>query len=138
VRITITSTQWRHPPTPEWALASAKRLEALVPAAGHLVHMPAHTYMRVGDYAAADQSTAAGANVEGSYLREGATSGSMYDKMYYCHNLHFLAASESMAVNFPRAKRAADELVGHVAPMLYDMPMAEVYACRRSIVEIRD
>jgi len=40
-------------PHPEWALASAKRLETLAPAAGHLVHMPAHTYMRVGDYSAA-------------------------------------------------------------------------------------
>ena len=37
-------------PHPEWALASARRLETLAPAAGHLVHMPAHTYMRVGDY----------------------------------------------------------------------------------------
>jgi tetratricopeptide (TPR) repeat protein len=114
-------------PHPEWALASAKRLETLVPAAGHLLHMPAHTYMRVGDYAAAAESTAAGANVDRSYLRESATSGSMYDMMYYCHNLHFLAASESMAGNFPRAKRAADELAGHVAPMLNDMPVAEVY-----------
>ena len=33
-------------PHPEWALASAKRLETLAPAAGHLVHMPAHTYLR--------------------------------------------------------------------------------------------
>ena len=37
-------------PHPEWALASARRLETLSPAAGHLVHMPAHTYMRLGDY----------------------------------------------------------------------------------------
>jgi hypothetical protein len=45
----------------------------------------------------------------------------MYDMIYYCHRLHFLAASESMAGDFPRAKRAADELVGHDAPMLDDM-----------------
>ena len=43
-------------PHPQGALASAKRLEALAPGAGHLVHMPAHTYMRVGDYAAAARS----------------------------------------------------------------------------------
>ena len=36
---------------PERALASAKRLETLVPAAGHLVHMPAHVYARTGDHA---------------------------------------------------------------------------------------
>lgn len=114
-------------PHPEWASASAKRLETLAPAAGHLVHMPAHTYMRVGDYPAAAHSSAAGADVDRVYLRQSGTTGSMYDMMYYCHNLHFLAASYSMAGNFARAKEAADELVTHVSPMLHDMPVAEVY-----------
>ena len=36
--------------TPGRALTSAKRLDTLVPAAGHLVHMPAHIYMRTGNY----------------------------------------------------------------------------------------
>src|SRR6267378_4265020 len=80
-------------PHPEWALASAKRLETLAPGAGHLVHMPAHTYMRVGDYAGAARSNAEAAEVDRGYLRESGTTGSMYDMMYYCHNLHFLAAS---------------------------------------------
>ena len=43
-------------PDPERALPSAKRLETLVPAAGHLVHMPAHIYMRTGDFQAAAKS----------------------------------------------------------------------------------
>jgi tetratricopeptide (TPR) repeat protein len=115
-------------PHPEWGLASARRLETLAPAAGHLVHMPAHTYMRTGDYAAAARSNAAAANVDRVYLRESGTTGSMYDMMYYCHNLHFLAASYSMEGNFEHAKQAADELVAHVSPMLHDMPVAEVYA----------
>jgi tetratricopeptide (TPR) repeat protein len=66
-------------PHPEWALASARRLETLAPAAGHLVHMPAHTYMRVGDYSAAARTTAAGADADRAYLRESGTTGSMYD-----------------------------------------------------------
>jgi len=70
--------------------------------------MPAHTYMRVGDYAAAAQSTAAGANVDRAYLRESGTSGSMYDMMYRCHNLHFLAAADSMGGDFRGAKRTCD------------------------------
>ena len=37
-------------PHPEKALASAKRLETLAPSAGHLVHMPAHIYIRTGNY----------------------------------------------------------------------------------------
>jgi tetratricopeptide (TPR) repeat protein len=115
-------------PHPEWALSSARRLETLAPAAGHLVHMPAHTYMRVGDYSAAAHGNAAGADADRAYLRESGTTGSMYDMMYYCHNLHFLAASYSMEGDFARAKKAADQLAVHVAPMLHDMPIAEVYA----------
>jgi len=113
---------------PEWALASAHRLETLAPAAGHLVHMPAHIYMRVGDYSAAAHSNAAGAEVDRIYLRESGTAGSMYDMMYYCHNLHFLSASYSMGGDFAHAKQAADELAAHVGPMIHDMPMAEAYA----------
>jgi tetratricopeptide (TPR) repeat protein len=115
-------------PHPEWALASATRLETLVQPAGHLVHMPAHTYMRVGDYMSAAHSNEAGADADRVYLRESGTTGSMYDMMYYCHNLHFLSASYGMAGNFSHAKQAADELVAHVAPMLHDMPVAEMYA----------
>jgi len=114
-------------PHPQWALASAKRLETLAPGAGHLVHMPAHTYMRVGDYAAAARSNALAADADRAYFRESNTSGSMYDMMYYCHNLHFLAASYSMAGDFAHAKQAADEVAAHAAPMLHDMPMAEIY-----------
>jgi tetratricopeptide (TPR) repeat protein len=124
-------------PHPEWSLASARRLEALAPAAGHLVHMPAHTYMRVGDYPAAARSTAAGVNADRPYLRDSGTTGSMYDMMYYCHNLHFLAAADSMAGNFIGAKQAADELAGHVGPMLNDMPVAEVYVATPIFVLVR-
>jgi tetratricopeptide (TPR) repeat protein len=114
-------------PHPEWALASAKRLETLAPGAGHLVHMPAHTYMRVGDYSAAARSNALAAAADRAYFRESNTSGSIYDVMYYCHNLHFLAASYSMAGDFAHAKQAADEVAARAAPMLHDMPMAETY-----------
>ncbi|HEV2402171.1 MAG TPA: hypothetical protein VGS27_34895 [Candidatus Sulfotelmatobacter sp.] len=114
-------------PHPEWALPSAKRLETLAPGAGHLVHMPAHTYMRVGDYLAAGRSNAMAADADRTYLRESATWGSMYDMMYYCHNLQFLSASYSMAGDFAHAKQAADEVAEHAAPMLHDMPLAETY-----------
>jgi tetratricopeptide (TPR) repeat protein len=114
-------------PHPEWASASARRLETLAPAAGHLVHMPAHTYMRVGDYPAAARSNAIAAETDRVYLRDSGTTGSMYDMMYYAHNLHFLAAANSMAGNFADAKRAADELTAHVSDMVAGMPMFEVY-----------
>jgi len=124
-------------PQAERALASAKRLETLAPAAGHLVHMPAHTYMRVGDYPAAARSNALAAETDRVYLRESGTTGSMYDILYYAHNLHFLAAADSMAGNFTDAKRAADELVSHVSVMVADMPMAEVYVPTPIFVLVR-
>ena len=124
-------------PHPQWALASAKRLETLAPGAGHLVHMPAHTYMRVGDYAGAARSNALAADADRAYFRESNTSGSMYDMMYYCHNLHFLAASYSMAGDFAHAKQAADEVAAHATPMLHDMPMAETYVPYPTFVLVR-
>jgi tetratricopeptide (TPR) repeat protein len=81
----------------------------------------------VGDYAAAARSNALAADADRAYFRESNTSGGMYDMMYYCHNLHFLAASYSMAGDFAHAKQAADEVAAHAAPMLHDMPMAETY-----------
>ena len=124
-------------PHPEWALTSARRLETLAPAAGHLVHMPAHTYMRVGDYSAAARSNTVAADADRVYLRESGTTGSMYDMMYYCHNLHFLAAAYSIAGDFGHAKQAADELAAHVGPILHDMPIAEVYAPYPIFVRVR-
>jgi len=124
-------------PHPEWAFASARRLETLAPAAGHLVHMPAHTYMRVGDYSSAAHSNVAAADADRLYLRESGTTGSMYDMMYYCHNLHFLAASYSMQGDFTHAKQAAAELAAHVTPMLHGMAIAEVYAPTPIFVLVR-
>ena len=89
----------------ERTLASAKRLETLAPAAGHLLHMPAHTYLRVGDYPAAARSNVVAAETDRIYLRESGTTGSMYDFMYYAHNLHFLAAANSMAGDFADRNR---------------------------------
>jgi tetratricopeptide (TPR) repeat protein len=125
-------------PHPERALASARRLETLAPAAGHLVHMPAHIYMRVGDYAAAARSNALAAEIDRAYLRDSGTMGSMYDIIYYAHNLHFLAAASSMAGNFSDAKRAADELVAHIGPMvLSNRLMAEPYMPTQIFVLLR-
>ena len=124
-------------PHPEWSLASARRLETLAPAAGHLVHMPAHIYMRTGDYLGAAQSNAAAAEVDRVYFAESGTTGSMYDMMYYCHNLHFLAAAANMEGDFVRAKKAADELAAHAASMVFNMPMAEVYVPTPILVLVR-
>src|SRR5437763_1598619 len=55
--------------TPDRALPSARRPESLVPAAGHLAHMPAHIYMRTGDYDGAVTSNARAAEVDRAYIK---------------------------------------------------------------------
>ena len=97
-------------PHPERALLSATRLETLVPAAGHLVHMPAHIYMRTGDYSASAHSTGRGAEVDRVYLRESGTTGGMYDTVTSLSSICTLrAASSSMAGDSSHAKEAANE-----------------------------
>jgi len=95
-------------PHPDKALAAAERLKTLVPGAGHLVHMPAHVYMRVGDYVAAADANARAARVDEAYFRRSGHDTPMYKLMYYTHNLHFEAEAAAMAGLYDRAHRAAD------------------------------
>jgi tetratricopeptide (TPR) repeat protein len=122
--------------TPERALQSAKRLEALVPAAGHLVHMPAHIYMRTGDYLSAVASNAKAAEVDRAYIAATRPDG-IYPAMYYNHNLDFLASAAMMAGQFAEAKRAADQLVANATPALAEMPMLEPFAAKTLFVLLR-
>jgi tetratricopeptide (TPR) repeat protein len=109
---------------PERALASAKRLETLVPAAGHLVHMPAHVYSRTGDYAGAARANLAGAEADRRYLKTAPADG-FYGLAYYSHNLHFLADSHMMQGRFADARIAAVELAERLTPHATMMPMVE-------------
>jgi tetratricopeptide (TPR) repeat protein len=99
---------------PEWALPSAQRLEALSPAAGHLVHMPSHIYMLTGNYAAAAESNKAAAHADHQYIQEGEVKG-VYPMLYYHHNLHFIAAANIMLGRYSMAREAADQLAASVA-----------------------
>src|SRR5262249_40870184 len=60
---------------PERALPSAARLEKLAPQAGHLVHMPAHVYIRTGDYAAAAKSNEEAAEADRAYIKATGAQG---------------------------------------------------------------
>jgi len=79
---------------PEKALPSADRLPQLVPGAGHLVHMPAHIYQRVGRYADASRANLAAVQADEAYLAKVKPPG--YYPMYTAHNHGFLAYSASM------------------------------------------
>jgi tetratricopeptide (TPR) repeat protein len=124
-------------PTPAKALASAKRLETLVPAAGHLVHMPAHIYARTGNFVASANSNAAAAAVDERFMQRTNARRSMYGLMYYNHNIHFESYAAAMAGQYARAKRTADKLTASVAPAVADMPMIEVVLPQQYYVFLR-
>src|SRR6185295_10994324 len=123
-------------PHPEQALSSAKLLPSLTPAAGHLVHMPAHTYIRTGDYHAASAANQQAADVDAAYLAKYKVRG-MYPAMYYAHNLQFLAVSASMEGRFADADGAAARLIGEMTPVVKENPMAEWYLPTRALVLVR-
>ncbi|NYF80235.1 tetratricopeptide repeat protein [Granulicella arctica] len=105
-------------PDPSIALPSAIRLETLAPAAGHLVHMPAHIYQRVGDFNGSALANEHAVQVDRTYFRIQHLQhvANMYDSMYYTHNMHFLASACSMEGNRTCAENAAAQLVEHVTP----------------------
>ncbi|HEY0323926.1 MAG TPA: hypothetical protein VGC66_23465 [Pyrinomonadaceae bacterium] len=109
-------------PNPERALVYAPKLSTLAPAAGHLVHMPSHIYMRTGDYEAAARSNEEGAQADRNFFKLTGRQG-MYPVMYYNHNLHFLAIAYSMEGRFTDAFRASRDLEANVAPAVKEMPM---------------
>jgi len=121
---------------PEKALPSAARLETLVPSAGHLVHMPAHIYMRTGDYVAAEKSNAIAADVDRSYIRATGAQG-MYPMMYYNHNVHFESSAACMAGRHAVAKKSADVLFADVLPGVPEMAMLEGFLLQPTFVALR-
>jgi len=122
--------------SPERALPSANRLAALAPGAGHLVHMPAHTYIRTGDYDAAEQTNVAAAKVDEAYMTQTGAQG-MYPMMYYSHNLHFIATAAAMEGRYADSWQAADKLAAHVAPAVKDVPALEGFMTVPIMVRVR-
>ena len=123
-------------PNPERALAGANKLAALAPAAGHIVHMPAHIYIRTGDYAAAVKTNEEAAAVDRAYMKATGAQG-IYSMMYYSHNLHFIAMCSAMDGNYAEAKKNADLLAAHVGPSVKEMPPLEGFMTIPIAVYIR-
>jgi len=121
---------------PERARRSADRLRTLAPAAGHLVHMPAHIDQRTGAYGAAALANVAGAKADRDYIRKHGPQG-IYPLMYYNHNLHFGSASYAMEGNFSEAKRLADEVGVNGAAIAKEMPMIEGITITPVLVLVR-
>jgi hypothetical protein len=108
----------------------------MAPAAGHLVHMPGHVYIRTGDYAAAVATNQKAAAADEAYIKESGAQG-IYPLMYYNHNLHFIAMCSAMDGDYAGAHKAADTLAQSVGPHVKDMPPLEGWMTIPMAVEVR-
>jgi tetratricopeptide (TPR) repeat protein len=100
--------------TPEKAVPCAERLASLMPGAGHLVHMPAHIYIRVGRWADAIQANEHAVHTDENYIRDQQPSAGVYTLGYYPHNYHFLSFASFMAGKSQQAITAARAVVEKV------------------------
>jgi len=113
-------------PHPERALAYAKELPSLAPSIGHIVHMPAHIFIRTGDYALAEDACIKAENVDNRSMEESARP-EMFTVLSFLHDLYFLAAAASMDGHYRIARDAADKLANEIRPHLEDMPELQAF-----------
>ncbi|MEO0575307.1 MAG: hypothetical protein AAF004_07580 [Pseudomonadota bacterium] len=106
---------------PQRAEAAADTLLTLVPGAGHLVHMPAHIYWRIGRYNDASAANMLAAKVDEDYIAACNAQG-FYPAAYYPHNIHFLWAASSMEGRSELAIASARKVAKNVA-----IEMVEAY-----------
>ncbi len=118
-------------PHPEQALASAEVLNGMMPAAGHIEHMPAHILQRVGRYEDAAEANRKGAAADLAYLKE--TAPPDYYPMYLIHNFQFLGNSAGMegrrAETIQALRNARDHMPDAMLLAMpgYDWPATFVY-----------
>lgn len=97
---------------PSRAEAAADRLRGAAPAAGHLVHMPAHIYVRVGRYADSIAVNREAVAADEAFLAQAGDAASpLYRYGYYPHNVHFLMISAQMAGLTADVIASAEKLV---------------------------
>jgi tetratricopeptide (TPR) repeat protein len=99
-------------PSPEQGLPAADRLRAYAPGAGHLVHMPSHIYMRVGQYADAVAANERAVKADREYIRQCRALG-FYPGVYYPHNIHFLWWAQLFEGRSKEALRTANQAAAY-------------------------
>ena len=96
-------------PTPERALPYADALAKLAPGSGHLVHMPAHTYIRVGRYNDATLTNFAATTADKDFLAVCRGSNGVYPLGYVPHNWHFASMTAGLTGSRTLALQAATQ-----------------------------
>ncbi|MDV6342966.1 hypothetical protein [Nitrosomonas sp. Is37] len=113
--------------TPERAEKVADTLLTLMPAAGHMIHMPSHIYLRVGRYADAMKSNQLAIAADENYIAQSRAQG-IYPMVYYPHNIHFLSFAATMDGQSRIAIESAREAASRIDDaMLKDLPLTALF-----------
>jgi len=105
-------------PDPKLAEAAADKLATpLSPEAGHLVHMPAHIYYRLGRWKDSMRVNVDAARADETWIKATGDKG-LVRYGYYPHNVHFIVTSAQMAGDMPTAMGASRKLAGILDPTI--------------------
>jgi tetratricopeptide (TPR) repeat protein len=107
-------------PNPERAVPSAQRLMGIVPAAGHMVHMPGHIWLVLGEFNTTVDVNERAAQVDREYFAKSGVVPDYYP--YYLHNLQFILYARTMQGRAADTKRAIVNIREAVKPMAQMMP----------------
>jgi len=99
-------------PNPERGIASADRLRDMVPLSGHLIHMPSHIDVQVGQWAQASDQNEKAIAADTKYRAMRPRQG--FYNMYMAHNRHFLAFSCMMEGRGDAALKASREMLASI------------------------
>ena len=94
---------------PQRAAPHAARLEATMPGAGHIVHMPAHIWYRLGQWRDSLEANRRAIAADEAQIGRGGASP-LYAGGYFAHNVHFAMASALMGGDGPTAVENATRL----------------------------
>lgn len=106
IHLYIHLTEWSD--DPHRALAYGERLARLAPGASHLVHMPSHTFYRVGRYKDAMMSNVDAVALDKNYDRLVGPPGGIRGMRLHAHNIHFGMGGALMAGGAERGLELAD------------------------------
>ena len=119
---------------PYRAADHADRLAALSPGLGHLIHMPSHTYYRIGRFKQSLDHNIAAVAADQAYLAN-ADASMLYEYGYFTHNIHFAMTSAQMAGDSKAALEMATLLdeklpveMATAAPWVQPIKAAPYYA----------
>jgi tetratricopeptide (TPR) repeat protein len=104
----------------------ADRLADIAPAAGHLVHMPAHIYMRVGRYYDSTINNMKAADADAAFVAACRSNSPIYLAGYVPHNWHFGWVTAAMAGWREKAIEMAEGTAAQLTDELLRAPGMEV------------